>query len=365
MIPRFKRLGYIGAQVVSYLLFILTVFSAYGGYFNPMRSTIPAILLLFFPFFAIFTLIVSGLWLFFKRYIIGAIGIGCLLLSGPTFIDAFPLKFHASPTPDATTFKMVTYNCYHFGDLSKKKSKRNPGIDFLINCGADFICLQELYGFSQKEIPTATKAQLDSLFAIYPYRSEDGWREEEFISKYPFEIIPLKLKGTEGYGNWAVYRLKIKGKELTVVNVHLPSYLLSKKERHIITGLRHKGGARESVKELEGSVMKKMHNAFINRGNISSAIAKAIGDIEGPIIVCGDFNDVPGSWTYRRFMKEGFLDAYAQTGFGHLITYNRHLMYFHIDQILYKGLIKPLYVKKDKLRSSDHYPLIAEFEFLE
>lgn len=46
-----------------------------------------------------------------------------------------------------------------------------------------------------------------------------------------------------------------------------------------------------------------------------------------------------------------------------MITYNKHLFWFHIDQILYRGAIRPLSVKKGSLKSSDHYPLTAEFEF--
>ena len=58
-----------------------------------------------------------------------------------------------------------------------------------------------------------------------------------------------------------------------------------------------------------------------------------------------------------------FEDAYAQTGFGPMITYNKHLFWFHIDQILYRGAIRPL-GEKARLKSSDHYPPpTAEFEF--
>ena len=108
-----------------------------------------------------------------------------------------------------------------------------------------------------------------------------------------------------------------------------------------------------------------MKAAFEMRAQVSALIAEYAAGLEGNVIVCGDFNDVPGSWTYRNFTKHGFMDAYSQTGFGHLITYNQHLMLFHIDQILYRGNIVPLWVRKERLNSSDHYPLVAEFEFLE
>ena len=39
------------------------------------------------------------------------------------------------------------------------------------------------------------------------------------------------------------------------------------------------------------------------------------------------------------------------------------MFYFHIDQILYKGDLKALSVRKGKIKTSDHYPLLSEFEF--
>lgn len=338
--------------------------SAYGGYLNPSSWTLPAIGVLFFPYFAMSTLVVSVAWLIFRRWIVGCVGIAMLLACGPTFLDAMPLRFWYSSPKSERTFKMITFNCLHLRDTQNENPDFNRSMHFLIHSDADFICMQELYGMGQPEIPEKFNVQLDSLLAIYPYQSTDWCREVEFISKYPFEYLEIKLDNDIKYGSCAGYRLDIHGRKLTVINVHLPSYLLSADERNIITDAGGSRGVSGSIKEFEGSVYRKMKNAFIERAKVSAAIADYAASQEGNVIVCGDFNDVPGSWSYRLFTKKGFVDAYAQTGFGHLITFNEHMMFFHIDQILYKGDLIPLYVKKDKLNASDHYPIIAEFEFL-
>lgn len=46
-----------------------------------------------------------------------------------------------------------------------------------------------------------------------------------------------------------------------------------------------------------------------------------------------------------------------------MITYNAHYFWFHLDQIFYRGGLRALSVKKIKTKVSDHYPLMAEFEF--
>ena len=360
-------------KIFTICLYIITLVSAYGGYFNPAWWTFPAIGVLFFPYFAMFTLIVSAVWLIRRKLVIGCVGIGVLLACGPTFPEAMPFRFGTEPIDKSKTFRMVTFNSLHMEDRKLKGRNSNDdtaganfnrSLHFLIHSGADFICLQELYGFNTHEISKKYKAQVDSLEKIYPYISADGWREVEFVSKYPFTMTDVDLGPDVKYGSCAAYRLTIDGNKLTVINVHLPSYLLSESERKIITGAKGKEGVKNSIKEFEGSVYRKMRNAFASRAQVSKAIAEFAEKEEGNVIVCGDFNDVPGSWTYRNFTKRGFEDAYAQTGFGHIITYNDHLMWFHIDQILYKGDMVPLYVRKERMNASDHFPLVAEFEFL-
>lgn len=363
----------IAAKVFTILLFLATLVSAYGGYFDPAWFTLPAIGVLFFPYFAMATLIVSAIWLFSRRYIMGTVGIGVLLACGPTFTEAMPFRFGTKPIDESRTFRMVTFNTLHMRDIKDpegtawEQTPENPynrSLHFLIHSGADFICLQELYSFGRPEIPEKYQSQIDSLLRIYPYYSTDISREIEFASKYPFRQLEVKIDEDIKYGNVAAYRMTIDGNQLTVINVHLPSYLLSEDERRIITDARSKEAVENSIKELEGSIYHKMKSAFALRARVSKAIAEFAEKEKGNVIVCGDFNDVPGSWTYRNFTKRGFEDAYAQTGFGHMITYNQHLMWFHIDQILYKGELVPLYVRKERLTSSDHYPLVAEFEFI-
>ena len=99
------------------------------------------------------------------------------------------------------------------------------------------------------------------------------------------------------------------------------------------------------------------------RADRAADILRALDKVSGPLIVCGDFNDVPESWCYRLLRGDDLRDAYVETSFGPLITYNRHAFWFHLDQILYRGPLQALSVKKGRLRSSDHYPLLAEFEF--
>lgn len=357
-----KKGIWLGTMILTVILYGLTLLSAYGGYINPQKMTLPAIAVLLFPYFAILTLVVAVLWLLRKKFAIGCIGIALLLACGPTFSEAVPFRFHGNDSTGGNTFKLVTYNCLHMKDVFDTNTESSKSMTYLLNSGADFICLQEVYAYTQQYLTPATQAQLDSLAALYPYNTAKSHIEEKFFSKYPFRQLDYKLEKARYYGNFGVYRVYMDNDSLTVINVHLPSFALSNKEKQLFIEMTQQ--TKRTIKEFEGPVLDKMGKAFQQRAQVSSALADICSRIEGPMIICGDFNDVPGSWTYRQFIKAGLQDAYAETGFGHIITYNQHLMYFHIDQILYKGALMPLYVRKGKVKASDHYPLEAEFVFL-
>mgnify|MGYP004449285907 FL=1 len=93
---------------------------------------------------------------------------------------------------------------------------------------------------------------------------------------------------------------------------------------------------------------------------------KNIDEISGPVIVCGDFNDTPSSWTYRTIRGSDLADCYCDCGLGHTITYHENRLYFRLDHIFYKGEgLKAIRIERGNDKFSDHYPLMATFECVE
>ncbi len=92
-------------------------------------------------------------------------------------------------------------------------------------------------------------------------------------------------------------------------------------------------GAKSSVKELKGAIRSKLSNAFIQRAGNAEELRAAIDEIRpsAPLIVCGDFNDVPASWAYNIIKGDDLRDAYAETNFGPTWTYNLHMPLYNND----------------------------------
>ncbi len=353
-------------RVLSFLLFAVTAFSAYGGRFDPDFFTFPGVMVLCLPYLAITTLIVSLIWIFCMRFITGGIGILTLIICASPVTTASPLHLSKNPTPDARQFTVLTYNILHGRDQQQKDGQQgNRAFEYVINSGADIVCLQEVMRWQEEEIPNYESFR-DTLFKLYPYHAFVEGRDTKVLSKYPMRTLDAEtLIGSPDFdrNRYTFYEININGRKLALVNMHMRSPMLSEEERNVVKEMKTIRGAKESMSEMKGSIREKMSVSMKKRKVDVENLRQAIARIDLPLIVCGDFNDVPESYAYRLLRGEDLHDAYVETGFGPMITFNQHMFWLHLDQIFYRGPLRALSVKKGTLKASDHYPLIAEFEF--
>jgi endonuclease/exonuclease/phosphatase (EEP) superfamily protein YafD len=102
----------------------------------------------------------------------------------------------------------------------------------------------------------------------------------------------------------------------------------------------------------------RLRDAFIKRAAQADIIAAHISGCSHPVIICGDFNDTPVSYTYRT-IRDGLMDAFSESGWGLGRTYNGKFPSFRIDYILYGGSIDALFFTREKIKLSDHFPIIS------
>ncbi len=352
-------------RIVSIVIFLLTILSAYGGKCNPEYLTIPAILCLALPYLATLTILLTIFWLLTKRIFFTALGVLTIVACMGPLSQAMPLSFPKKAEPGQTTFKIISWNVLHTDDIRDKDSHTNRAVEYMVNSDADVICLAELDNFSSEELKNASPALIDSLIRKYPFRAGLSSTDIKVLSKYPVDRAGHSL--SEGNRHrFDFFKINFPGgKILNVGMVHLYSYDLSEEERNVVKEMKTVNGAKASVKEFKGTILSKLRNAFRQRAINARDLRDAIDQIRptSPLIVCGDFNDVPASWTYNLVRGEDMKDAYAETNLGFTWTYNLHAFYFHIDQMLYRGPLEALSLKVGKINTSDHYPLVGEFAF--
>ena len=357
---------FLAMRIVSVVVYLATILAAFGGRFNPDYLTFPSLLCLAFPYLAILSILLIVFWAFSRKIIFCALGIVTIIICLTPLSVTFPLGSKRDRTQGSETFKIISWNVLHTQDIRQPDYPGNRAIEYMISSGADIICLTELRTFGKKEIRNFSDNLKDSLFSIYPYHASEKRSDIKVLSKYPVERLDKILLDEGSNCRFDLFRIFFPSNQLIVAMVHLYSFGLSNEERKVVTDINSMETAKSSMNELKGSIRKKLRNAFQHRADDATKLRSVLDDIptDIPLIVCGDFNDVPTSWTYNIIRGDDLRDAYAETNFGPGITYNLHAFYFHIDQMLYRGPLEAIDLSIGKINSSDHYPLIGEFEFV-
>ena len=112
---------------------------------------------------------------------------------------------------------------------------------------------------------------------------------------------------------------------------------------------------------MKHTLLSKLAVAYKKRAEQAAFVRKQLDAYDGNVLVFGDFNDTPGSWTYRTIKGSDMRDAWADCAFGPTITYHDSRLYFKIDQTLYRGSMKAVDIVRDKIGVSDHYPQVVTF----
>lgn len=347
-------------RIASFILFLLTILAAYGGRISPEYIMLPSALTLALPYFAIATLVVTVAWLCAGRWFTAAIGVLALVAAWEPISTAVPFHFSSKPTDQNHTFSLLTYNILHGWDQQDPQMRSgNRSFQYVLDSDADLVGLQEVIDIDDKyEVPKFEGALRDSLFKKYPYRAGTSNCDLKVWSKFPVKLL-------HEYYTFSLYEVKMPWGKLNWINMHMSSFHLSDEERRVMSDVISVKDTEEGLKEMKGSIREKLKSGFTRRAERARAMREVVDGLKGPVIISGDFNDVPESYAYRIVKGNDLGDAYAETSFGPVITYNRHGFWFHLDQILYsKNALKPLSVKKGTLKSSDHYPLLSEFEWI-
>ena len=300
--------------------------------------------------------------LFYKRFC--WLSLVTLLVCCNQVYSMFPLNVSDIRAPRGA-LKVLSYNV-----LSIKADENNPILQYLARSKADIICLQEASEYSLKQYEKKKAEWMED----YPYRTyrmpHGGTREARdivCISKYP--ILSMKNVSFSETGNgYSQYTLDVNGDTVILFNCHLQSFCLNDDDRslyeEILTHPKEKlptSGTKGLLKKLREANAKRS----IQADSLACHIKKAMGDGPTPrtIIVCGDFNDSPISYSHYRVSRL-LKDAYTQSGNGFGFSYNRNKMFFRIDYILASPNLKPYQCKVDRsIKASDHYPIYSYFVY--
>ena len=116
--------------------------------------------------------------------------------------------------------------------------------------------------------------------------------------------------------------------------------------------------------EAGKSIVNKLGMGYKFRGQQADIVRKHLDESPYPAIVCGDFNDVPNSYTYFQ-IKGNRQDVFVRKGNGIGRSFTAISPTLRIDYILADKKFDVLQYNRSLVPWSDHYPVVADLKLVE
>ena len=288
-------------------------------------------------------------------------------LSVIAFLIAIPgivKSFSIGQSQGEGDLSVMTYNVYNFNYLKDEMTQLESATqisEMVKEQDPDVLCIQEFAVFMPKTGRTECIQRFGEMVGMphHYYNDQKHFGGNVIFSRFP--LAPVTDEGDFGkdnpYGTTALVDAGEKG-AFTVVCCHLTSYHITAKEINVFTDREN---SKEEVKSYGKSIFSKLKTAYQSR---SEEVRKMLEDVPHDgraIILCGDFNDTPLSYTYHQIKRAGFFDGFVRSGRGVGRTYAGKLPMLRIDYVWGNERICPMSFKRLKVKGSDHFPVMMEF----
>jgi len=352
------------------ILFVLCLILSYSAYYiNPITLWIIPFFGLAYPFILAANIFFIILWILLKWR--NALLSFIFIIIGYSHFDRL-VQFSGEDIPKDTShiFKVISYNVRLFdlyGETNKnKQSGKDEIFSFLQKEQPDIACFQEYYYGTKLQYKTTDSLLLllnaKNHFEYFPRKIKD---KECFgisiYSKFPIinsGVIPFKTQTT----NSTIFvDLQIKNKIIRVYNAHLQSIRFGK-EDYVFADKINNNELDKNIKNSSQKLYSKLKKAYKIRAEQAIELKQHLNSSPYPVILCGDFNDTPVSYTYQTLSKN-LTDCYTESGKGIGTTYSGSMPSFRIDYIFHDKAFKSyLFTTHSKIKASDHYPISARIK---
>ena len=277
------------------------------------------------------------------------IGAGCSI---PNLLRTFSFSPELETKNTEKSISLINYNVHYFNFFTEDNA-----MDYIKYCDADVVCLQE-FACHKSLIDKFSLPAIKLKLIKYPYShieflggNKNMKKGIATFSKYPIVKKEKIDMNSNNHGAINSY-IKIGKDTVQVINCYLESNRLTTKDKDITKWAKDNEPIKEIYHKLSDAAGKR-------RTQAEKVIAKKNESIAS--IVCGDMNDVPSSFVYRR-LRGDYKDAFLSLGKGLGNTFHEGIYNFRIDYIFFNNFVEPHLFSIDKINKSDHYPILFKFE---
>lgn len=325
---------------------------------NPENFALPALFGLAYPYLLLINIILAVTWAVLLRY--EALISVLVIAAGFTHLSNY-IKIGKPSGNKENTFKVISYNLRLFNIFeSNNTNSENKVLAFLKDQHPDILFIQEFYvngdpAVKDQYVRTALGNEYNSHMKVI------GSGKNRYYGIATYTKYKIIRKGEiihPGSSSLSIFTDILVGKDtFRIFNNHLQSFRLKKMERSFFEELTVND--KEPLNEFK-SLSVSLKKGFIRRAQQSERVKAQVDHSPYPVIVAGDFNDTPVSYSYRKIRK-GLNDSFVSSGYGAGFTYRGNYPANRIDYILYDNTLESKYFEILKVKYSDHYPIVAYF----
>lgn len=332
-------------------------------------------LLAFLPFTTALAVIANGLvfvfLLFRKRLLRSAVPLIALIAAADAIKPVFgsPLRQAAQSLATRPEFKVLLWNVHGLGiyDLPEDKSVPQKMLQFIREQDPDIVFLVEFYTDYQDAMkPHSARFMEEGGFREFRFVWDNTLGTKIYIGIGMFSKLPVSAIQER----WIAHNISLLQSDVSIdpetrirfLTLHLESFRLADKDKAVLDEAKGGGAGVKGSLQLMKKYMQRSIQPFQNRAKEADSVAGIIAESPYPVIVCGDLNDIPGSYAYTTVRGE-LGDAFADYGKPFGRTYNRLAPTLRIDHIFYDpAALRCVDFKTFRTTLSDHNPILATFE---
>ena len=315
---------YFLAVVFTGLLLAAAVLSWRASFVSPEQGGFWATIALLMPVVLLANLAALVWWLIRRRWVVALMPLAALLLNMGYVSSMIQLPdFNVSD--GSHDIRIATLNVNGFRQLGPKSITAAAVAEMMRHEQVDVLCLQEFLDDSR-----FTADSIGELFSRrMPYFVSEG--NGAVASRYP--ILDCKyVRFPDTSNDYLRADLLVEGDTVRIFSVH-----------------------------LQTSGIAQLRNSRIRAAQVREIRAETDAS-PYPVILAGDFNDTPSSYTYRE-MKGALTDGFRRCGNGYGGTFRYLGGLLRIDYIFYDDTFECVRYYMPSETVSDHKVVIAELRF--
>ena len=341
---KYVAMMFLTAQMI---ISVMTFMGLYGGDVSPIGHTARAMLVYILPVLILANAVLLVYWLVRRRWLFAIIPVVTLLFCIPYIGTLVQFRSLDKKADAQAGLKIASYNVAMFG----RETSGFMAQDILAEMRrqkVDILCMQEYNETS------GDKKNSESYKEYFPYMAV-GRNDMVIYSRYPIKASKAILFDyTNNSAQWA--DIEVKGHEIRVFNVHLQTTGISG-TLHQADKLRMQDYEVENSRLLS-AIFGNYTLGMMFRATQAITVANEKRSCEKPVVLCGDFNDVPYSFVYNTLLGH-MVDGFKECGSGYMYTF-RGKKAVRIDYIFHDPVLKGLTYYRSDLTYSDHYPVFMK-----